>query len=115
MFGILSLSVLAFVACKKESTTTTTDCTGATPTYINDVKVIMDASCAVSGCHNATSKAEGIDLSTYAKVKSESAKARFLGSIEHLAGYQAMPEGASKLSTAQIQTIACWIDNGTPE
>lgn len=114
LIGLSACVALAFAACKKE-TATSFDCTGSTPTYTNDVKSIINSNCATSGCHAANNPAEGIDLSTYAKVKAESAKDRFLGSIEHLSGYEAMPDGAAKLSETQIKTISCWIDNGTPE
>lgn len=111
------LSIFAFLfffACTKTSTINY-DCSAITPTYTNDIKAIMDANCATSGCHNATSKAKGIDLSTYALVKSESANAKFLGSIEHKSGYNAMPQGAAKLADAHIQKIACWIEQGAAE
>jgi hypothetical protein len=97
ILGIALFLVLIFFACKKEAGATY-DCTGLTPTYTNDIKSIVNSSCAIGGCHNAASRAEGIDLSTYAKVKSESGKDRFLGAIEHRSGYEAMPQGASKFS-----------------
>lgn len=109
------LATFTLVMCQKDSTGTTYDCTGLTPTYTSDVKAIMNASCAISGCHDAASQEDGIDLSTYAKVKSESAKDRFLGAIEHRSGYDAMPQGDSKLPDATIQKLYCWIQNGQPE
>ena len=108
------LLLLGMMSCKKEKVTTY-DCTGLTPTYTAEIKGIMDSQCATSGCHNASSKKAGIDLSTYAKVKSESAKDKFIGSMQHKSGYTAMPEGASKLDDATIQKISCWVSNGTPE
>ena len=60
------------------TTTTTTDCTGITPTYTNDIASVMNNSCALSGCHNSSSKSAGIDLSTYDKVKPNPPKATFL-------------------------------------
>ncbi|MCB9309444.1 MAG: hypothetical protein H6567_05220 [Lewinellaceae bacterium] len=114
-YFIISFSlILWFSSCTKDAIITS-DCTGVTPTYTDDIKAIMDASCAYSGCHSAASKRDGIDLSTYAKVKSESQKNRFLGSIQHLSGYKRMPENASKLSDDTIQKIYCWIENGNPE
>lgn len=111
---LLACATLTLTMCKKESTATY-DCTTVTPTYNNDIKAIMNASCAISGCHDASSREAGINLSTYATVKAESANDRFLGSMEHLSGYRAMPEGASKLADASLQKIYCWIQNGQPE
>ena len=92
-----------------------TDCASISPSYSADIKPIIDASCATSGCHNAVSGAENIDLSTYAKVKDESFKRRFLGSINRESGFKAMPQGAPKLSDSNINLITCWIENGHAE
>lgn len=114
-FALLGATVLSlFFSCKKDEIQTY-DCTGIAPTYTADIKAIMDASCATSGCHNATTKAKGINLSSYATVKSESQNDRFMGSMQHLSGYDNMPQGASKLSDATLQKIYCWIQNGQPE
>jgi hypothetical protein len=108
--------VVLFFSCNKDTVAPpTTECTGTTPTYAADVKAIVDKNCAYSGCHSATSKADGIDLSTYALVKSESAKARFMGSINQVAGYTKMPKGTDKLPAASIKTLTCWIQSGTPQ
>lgn len=102
---------LFLFSCAKEEVQTF-DCTGLSPTYTADIKAIIDARCATSGCHNSSSKANGIDLSSYATVVSESNKARFMGAIQQVAGYDPMPENSNKLSDANIQLISCWIENG---
>ena len=104
--------LLSFSSCTTDSVTY--DCTAIAPTYTNDVKSIMNANCAYSGCHDASTKAKGIDLSTYATVLSESSKAKFMGSMRHEGGYDPMPQGASQLNTNDLQKIHCWIQSGTP-
>ncbi|GBL35447.1 hypothetical protein EMGBS15_10420 [Filimonas sp.] len=74
----------------------------------------MDAHCATSGCHNASSRAHGIDLSSYTLAKNEAGSNKFLGSVQHISGYTAMPEGASKLDDTTIKTLSCWVQNGEP-
>ena len=111
--GVFAL-VLTLIQCTKDSLDTVT-CTGTTPTYAADIKAIMDASCALSGCHNATTKQSGYDLSSYAGTISAAGKTAFLGSIQHKSGYDAMPKGASKLSDANLTKIACWVQNSTPQ
>lgn len=101
-------------ACGKEEIQTF-DCTGLMPTYTGNIKSIIDANCATSGCHNATTRANGIDLSTYTQVVSESNQDRFLGAIQQVSGYDPMPRGRAKLSDANIQLISCWVENGQPE
>ena len=105
---------LTIIQCQKETIDTAT-CTGTTPTYTTDIKPIMDASCATSGCHSASSKQAGYDLSSYAGTVSAAGKTAFLGSIQHKTGYDAMPQGASKLSDAILTKISCWVQNGTPQ
>jgi len=114
LLTVLTLLPLLAIACKKEDLQTF-ECAGPTPTYTADIKAIVDANCAVSGCHNSTTKANGIDLSTYEKVKSESSKARFLGAIQRLPGYKQMPKDKAKLADANIQKISCWVQNGQVE
>jgi hypothetical protein len=108
------LAVVFIYACKKKSITTY-DCTGITPTYIVNIKPILDASCATSNCHSASKKASGIDLSTYAASKAYSSNDKFIKSIQHISGVESMPKGGSKLSEADIKLIYCWTNNGTPE
>ncbi len=107
--------LMTLPGCKKESAPTTYDCTGLTPTYDLNVKSLMDTHCATAGCHSASNKADGKDLSNYASTKSVAGNQSFLGSIEHLSGYKQMPQGAVKLNDADIKTIACWVQNGMPQ
>jgi hypothetical protein len=105
--------ILSFSSCKTESVVY--DCTAIAPTYTAEIKSIMDAECAYSGCHDAATSASGINLSTYSTVAAESSRDRFMGSMEHESSYDNMPEGEAKLSTANLQKIYCWIQNGAPE
>jgi hypothetical protein len=114
LFSVAMMAGILFFACGKEDNNTY-DCNGVTPTYTNDIKSVMDNSCALAGCHDAASKEQGYDLSNYSGVKAASAKDAFLGSMEHKGGFDAMPKGASQLSTATLQKIYCWIQNGTPQ
>jgi hypothetical protein len=112
-FGTFALT-LFLVQCKKDAVDTVV-CTGTTPTYTVDIKPIMDASCATSGCHSAAKKESGYDLSSYAGTSAGAGNAAFLGSMQHKSGYDAMPKGAAKLTTAQLDKLACWVQNGKPQ
>lgn len=110
---IIALGALAiFSACKKDNTTDT-NCDGTSYTYTTDVKAIFDKNCASAGCHSSSSKSAGINLSTYEGSKAANSSS-VIGSINHKSGYNSMPEGASKLSDSDIQTITCWYNSGTP-
>jgi hypothetical protein len=111
-FAIASIGT---VACSKKGSIQTFDCAGVTPKYTTEIKPILDANCATSGCHNSASKAEGLDYSNYGQAKHHATHNEFLGSIQHVSGYEQMPKGKAKLTDAQIKLISCWSQNGAPE
>jgi len=110
----LAIAFVSIFACGKDEETKA-DCTGVTPTYDSGVSAIIDASCALVGCHVGQFPGGGIDLSTYATAKSASLNGKVLQSIKHESGVEAMPQGGTKLSNDVIKIIECWIQNGAPE
>lgn len=86
------------------------DCDTAVFTYSGAVSPIMNTYC--KGCHNPSSLGGGIDVSTYASVKTIAANGKLMGSINHTSGYIAMPQGGTKLSDCRIQQIQKWILSG---
>lgn len=110
---------MATEACKKESDSSQylsdAVCTGIDATansYTNSIKAILDSQCATSGCHDAATAEEGINLSTYASAKSAFQNEECLCAIHHGNGCEAMPYQQSKLEDALIQKIDCWAKNG---
>jgi hypothetical protein len=91
------------------------DCGGITPTYTADIRDILDANCALSGCHDATTQQEGKNLSTYAGAFAASGSEDFLGAIQHKSGFVPMPYQSPKLPESQIELLTCWVQNGRPE
>jgi hypothetical protein len=108
------LGIFFLLSCSKEDIDMV-DCMGLVPTYNLDVKAILDNSCATVGCHNSTTKENGIDLSTYASVRVVSSQDRFLGAIQHKRGYTAMPYKLPELNSDQVELLTCWVQNGSPE
>jgi hypothetical protein len=108
------LVLFFLVSCSKDDTPDTVDCTGLTPTYNSDIKAILDASCAKSGCHDATTMANNINLSNFASASAISQEDRFLGAIQHKSGFTAMPQDGPKLADDKIQLLSCWVQNGSP-
>lgn len=111
--AFLMISLMA--SCKDDDTPDTVDCAGLNPTYTNDIKAILDASCTSSGCHNSTDLANGFDFSNYTSAAAISQGNRFLGAINHQSGFSAMPQNAPKLSTANIELLTCWVEDGSPQ
>lgn len=76
------------------------------------IQPLMNKWCV--GCHNAGNAGGGHDLSSYAGVKASLATGRFLGSIQHTAGFSQMPKSASKLSDRDITAVVKWVNAGAP-
>lgn len=74
--------------------------------WSNDIRPIMETYCAVSGCHNGTSRSN--DFRKYSSVRFYSK------SIRSKTQERSMPFDRS-LTQDQIDIIACWIDDGMPE
>ena len=108
---VISIVSSVFFSCDKYQKGY--DCTGNIPTYNYDIKPIYDANCATAGCHSSPYHSSGIDLSTYSGAASANNDA-ILGSVEHDAGYSAMPKNAGKLTDTQIKKIYCWMQNNKP-
>jgi len=86
------------------------DCDTAVITYSGATAPIVNTYC--KGCHNPSSLGGGIDLSTYAGVKTIATNGKLMGSITHASGFIAMPQGSTKLSDCRIQQIQKWIAAG---
>lgn len=90
--------------------------------FVNDVQPILLSSCAYSGCHNANTKSDGIDLSSYDAminsgepgddskliVANEPDKSELYEAIED----DKMPLGGPALSADAKKIIRDWISQG---
>ena len=113
---LLSVFVLfaLVLSCKKDADDPI-DCNGINPTYSADIKSILDASCAKSGCHDAITQEDGKNLSTYAGALAVSQTDEFLGAIQHQSGFVPMPHDGPKLPDDKIQLLTCWVRDGSPQ
>ena len=92
--------------------TTDTNNAGCNPvnvSFANDVTPIF-SSYGCIGCHTGGS----VVLSTYAGTKIVADNGKLVGAINHSAGFQAMPQGGSKMDSCDIKKIETWITEGTP-
>ncbi len=87
------------------------DCDTTVFTYSGAVSPLMNTFC--KGCHNPSSLGGGIDVSTYTSVKTIALNGKLMGSIQHKAGFIAMPQGSTKLSDCRIEQIQKWISAGS--
>jgi len=84
--------------------------------FESSVLPIFLSSCAKSGCHNAASKKDGYNLSTYSSIVSKgispgNASGSKLYKVLFATGEDLMPPNAP-LSKAQKDSIALWINQG---
>ena len=116
--SLATLCALCFYQCGDDGGTTQPPPTAQCPpnvTYTNGAKAVLDANCAVSGCHDASTQIAGIDWSNYDGAKAAAEGRPLLCAINHNAGCTPMPFNRPKLSDANIQTLTCWVQQGLIE
>lgn len=74
--------------------------------WANDIKPILEKECAISGCHNGTSRSN--DFRNFNSAKS------FATSIKSKTQDRSMPFDGT-LTQNQIDLIACWVNDGALE
>ena len=102
------ITVLGFLfACSKnaDSAGSSVDCSGTAKSFATDVSPVIQAKCAVSGCHPSGSNNGPGELISYSEIYN----ARI--AIRNAVITGEMPQNGS-LTTAQKNAIICWIDNG---
>ena len=70
--------------------------------FTNSISSIIQNSCAVSGCHNGS---QNPDFRVFKNIQNNALN------IKSQTGSRSMPQG-STLTQAQIDAIACWVDDG---
>lgn len=73
--------------------------------YSAEIKTIIDTNCAISGCH-VSGGAAPVSFSSFSNVQSSASQ------IKSLTQSGAMPKNGTKLPQAQLDAIACWVDDG---
>ncbi len=76
------------------------------PYYTNTIEPIINQSCATSGCHDAATKADGIELTSFDKVKDAFVNEHAWEEITS----NRMPVG-TPLSQTDKDAIEAWIDS----
>jgi len=83
--------------------------------FERDILPIFNSKCAMSGCHDAGTAAEGYDLSNYSKIVGDGiVKGKFGKSeiYEEIEDNEMPPKGYTKLSDAEKQMLYDWIADG---
>jgi len=88
------------------------ECVTTNMSYLNDVVPILSGNNCIT-CHNSSLSSGGINLDGYDFTKTQALNGKLYGSINHDAGFMAMPQGTAKMDQCQIDKIKAWIDQGT--
>lgn len=80
-----------------------------TISFANDIKPIIDTSCALTGCHNGDN---GADRNWTVFNNFQSKRANVKDRITRPPGTPGHMPAKGSLTTDQIQTIVCWVDQG---
>ncbi len=115
--AVIVMFTVSLIACKYDKaellypTSGSCDTTG-TISYNAKVVPLLTTKCY--SCHIGASAGGGIVMGTHATDKVTAVNGKLYGSINHSAGYSAMPKGTPKMSACEIATIKKWIDSGSP-
>lgn len=114
ILGLLSMFFIINACSNDEIPEDTTPCDNTGYTFLNEVKPIIDATCAYEGCHNGSPAAPGNYLSYDGMVSS------FNGLFqERTLIKRNMPPsyatGQTSLTQEQIDILECWKEDGFPE
>jgi hypothetical protein len=115
VFGVTTIiisSIFISISCSKSSTggggVTSLDCNTVTnKAFAADINPVIQASCALVGCHNAGSFNGPGALTNYNEIFT----ARSV--IQSAVSSGRMPKTGT-LATSQKNSILCWIDGGAP-
>lgn len=109
----VSVFLLSCTKNKFEGTVTNVEfCDSLSPTYLSHVKDILDASCAVSGCH--TVGFESGDFTSFGEIEPYIHD----GKLENRAvTLKDMPPSWSQIDTLtaeEFEILNCWLNSGSP-
>jgi hypothetical protein len=115
------------LACTHETTnpnspsntpTVSTTCSPDSVYFVNEVLPIINSNCAMSGCHDAATRADGVQLTSYSTIMKYIKAGNAADSklykviIDTDPGDRMPPPPRSPLTAAQIAKIQKWINQG---
>jgi uncharacterized membrane protein len=80
------------------------------PKYTTDIKPVINAKCAVPGCHDANSTVAKFTIDSIVKNRADIGRIR-----GHVFELKIMPpQAAPQLTEEEKFKLKCWLDNGAP-
>jgi uncharacterized membrane protein len=132
--AIMALAVLIILlnACRHEllnpgtggtgsggtgGTPVATTCSADTAYFVNDIMPVISSNCTMSGCHDNTTHADGVNLTTYSRIMQyvsagNAANSKLYKVINKTGSERMPPPPMPALTTAQKALIQKWISQG---
>lgn len=127
LLALLTVIVVVMFACTHENLdlnnpinipTVSSPCSPDSVYFVSEIMPIIASNCAMSGCHDAATHAEGVNLTSYARIlkyvtpgnPSNSELYSIITTTN--SGHRMPPPPRSPLTTAQITKIQKWILQG---
>lgn len=82
-------------------------------TYSGTIAPFLQNAC--NGCHTGASAGAGIQLNTYAGVRTVALNGRLVGAVSHTSGFVPMPQGGAKINDCRISQITTWVNAGAQQ
>lgn len=106
LFTIVFCAMVAFIgSCVSHDTDQF--CPADDISYLNQVRPIVVARCAIPGCHNGDNGSDKNWLE-FEKFQGKSLKVK-----EYVVGHVMPPSGQTQLTNEEISIISCWVDQGS--
>jgi len=88
-------------------------CDTTNVTYTTHIAGLMQQYC--TGCHGNAQQSGGINLASYADVKTQGLNGQLIGTITHDPNSSIMPPNGIKLGNCQIREVQLWIAANCPQ
>lgn len=109
---LITFCTIGIAACNKETTIPEPEQPApCRPTYVADIRTIVNTRCAISGCHDGNSGL--VAFTTYAPLKERADNGRIKSYLFELKIMP--PASATQLTEDEKKLMQCWLDNGAPE
>ena len=125
--ALLTGIVVVIAACTHENLdlnnpinipTVSSPCSPDSVYFVSEIMPIIASNCAMSGCHDAVTHAEGVNLTSYARILKYVTPGNASNSelysviVTSNSGRRMPPPPRSPLTAAQIAKIQKWINQG---
>ncbi|MER3470599.1 MAG: hypothetical protein C4330_04515 [Chitinophagaceae bacterium] len=113
---VLITTLLVMLACTKNSaeniTGNTSGCGNTLGPKFTAVRAVLQANCAISGCHLGTNAQNGINFSDNCTIVAQAARIKLRAVDQAGTSNQMPPPPLASLSSADQQKITDWINAG---